>query len=171
MCDKKDKVWFRFNSKVRRYLDKCMIPMIKTINEMPGYKTLASCCGHGIFNPTCIIARVVDYKIIAVKEHFSGIDLPIKRNYYAFDKQRKLYYIPEIVKLERSKREGSIDDLIIKLLRAQRRELTTRSIALKVGVDWAVAKKYLDNLQKNDQVEKRIDGRKTYWKLVKVRPV
>ena len=36
-------------------IDNCMKGIIRKINLLPNYKTLASCCGHGVYNATIVM--------------------------------------------------------------------------------------------------------------------
>jgi len=74
-----------------------MVPLIRLLNTPSGYKTLASCCGHGKYHSSCIISHI-DFlgRNIVTKEYFTGLDMPIKRNYYVMDKKTKMYYMPEV---------------------------------------------------------------------------
>lgn len=74
-------------------IDPCMKDLIKFVNSM-GWKTLASCCGHGKY-PITIVAesRWEDKKII---ELLSITPIPRTRNFYVKDKQG-YYFIPEVI--------------------------------------------------------------------------
>lgn len=75
-------------------IDKCLIEEIKEINNSGIYKSLASCCGHGIYPKTIIVEDKLTKKIM---EYFSGIYLtPKKRNRYYKKDLKGYYYIPEI---------------------------------------------------------------------------
>lgn len=90
-------------------IDKCLIGWIQDINEKTKYKTLASCCGHGIFHPTIIITL----KKTPVKFYFHGyiyeffsnlLIIPIQKRYLTFyqkDKKTGLYFIPEVEEMWR----------------------------------------------------------------------
>lgn len=54
---------------------------------------------------------------------------------------------------------------IIQLLKRQRRALTAHGIALRIGVSWITAKKYLNVLMKKKLVTKKRLGKNVYWKL------
>jgi hypothetical protein len=60
MCKTKDLnyignpgVSFSLNNGQRLFSDECMVPLIKALNDA-GFRTLASCCGHGKLSPTII---------------------------------------------------------------------------------------------------------------------
>jgi hypothetical protein len=74
-----------------------MIKVIRLLNSPDGYRTLGSCCGHGVYHRTCILSHI-DFlgRNIVTKEYYSGLDMPLKRNYYVTDKKTKMYYIPEV---------------------------------------------------------------------------
>lgn len=61
-----------------------------TMLTADGLKTLACCCGHGVYSKTIVIKR--GKKII---EFFTDTVIPRKRNFYKRDKEG-LYYIPEV---------------------------------------------------------------------------
>jgi hypothetical protein len=58
-----------------------------------GFKTVGSCCGHGIY-PLTIVCRTVEGKYF---ELISGIDIPRTRNFYRLDKDG-FYFIPELTR-------------------------------------------------------------------------
>lgn len=74
-------------------LDKCLIKIIKQINKSPEFKTIASCCGHGKYNPTIIIRN----KKGEIFEFFTRIKLQkkVKNRYYVKDKSG-YYYLREL---------------------------------------------------------------------------
>ena len=76
-------------------IDKCLISRINKINEKNNLKTLASCCGHGIYSPTIIIKN----KKGIIYEFYSEIILvKKKRNRYYKKDNNDFYYVPEVVK-------------------------------------------------------------------------
>ena len=75
--------------------DKCLVEILLNINKEIALKTLASCCGHGIYNPTII---VLDIYTDQVFEWYSGIFIKKKvRNRYYVRDNDNYYYIPELV--------------------------------------------------------------------------
>ena len=75
-------------------IDKCLIPIIKRLNKSTNLKTLASCCGHGKYNPTIAVKD----KIGNLFELYSRISLPSKkRNRYYKKDINGFYYIPEVI--------------------------------------------------------------------------
>lgn len=57
---------------------------------------------------------------------------------------------------------------IKKLLKAQRRPLSTRKIAFKTDMTWPTAKKYLGSLKKSGELSSYRSNNKIFWKPVKV---
>ena len=87
MCDKLPYCNPRF--------DKCLISIINHLNKLTNLRTLASCCGHGKYNPTIIVKG----KKGNIFEYYSGKLLgPKKRNIYYKKDNDRIYYIPEIIK-------------------------------------------------------------------------
>lgn len=75
-------------------IDKCLIPTIDRLNKSTNLKTLASCCGHGKYNPTIVVK---DRKA-NIFEFYSRISLgPKKRNRYYKKDTDGFYYIPEVI--------------------------------------------------------------------------
>ena len=74
-------------------IDKCLMPAIKLLNKLPGFKTLASCCGHTKYHPTIVIREKGE-----IFEYYSGIILGHrKRNRYYKRDKKGFYFIPEVV--------------------------------------------------------------------------
>lgn len=71
------------------YIDKCMRPIIKTLQDS-GIKTLACCCSHGKYQKTIVIRK--DGENI---EMLSNTVIPRKKKFYRKDKNG-YYYIPEL---------------------------------------------------------------------------
>jgi len=86
MCKKCNKKHTNTNKE-----DICMSSVCWLINNKTGYKTLASCCGHGKYPITVIVSdgrgRILEW--------FSQIEIPRKRNFYKKDKQG-VFFIPEV---------------------------------------------------------------------------
>ena len=75
-------------------IDKCLIPTINHLNKSTKLKTLASCCGHGKYNPTIVVKD----KIGNIFEFYSRIPLTSKkRNRYYKKGNDGIYYIPEVI--------------------------------------------------------------------------
>ena len=61
---------------------------------MAKLKTLASCCGHGIYDPTIVVKD----KTGNIFEYYSSKLLgPRKRNRYYKKDNNGFYYIPEVI--------------------------------------------------------------------------
>ena len=77
-----------------RKLDKCMELIIHWLKHIDNkaFKTLACCCGHGIYPMTIV---VTDGKIIW--DLRSGHVIPRKKRFYKED-ELGYYYIPEVMK-------------------------------------------------------------------------
>lgn len=74
--------------------DKCITPIINHINKFTELKTLASCCGHGIYLPVIVVKD----KEGNVSEYFSKKKLEEKkRNRYFKSDKNGIYFIPEMV--------------------------------------------------------------------------
>ncbi|WP_372673648.1 hypothetical protein [Acidithiobacillus sp.] len=86
-----------------RKIDPCIIDEVEYINKnIPNVKTIASCCGHGIF-PKSIICK--NLKTHYIFEYYSCIGLnpkykngKIRKRFYKKDKNLGIYYIPEVIK-------------------------------------------------------------------------
>lgn len=75
-----------------RRIDPCMKNLIEWLNGS-GYKTVASCCGHGKYPMTIVI----DMNGIIYQEVLSSaIFTRPKTKFYKKDKQG-VYYIPEVI--------------------------------------------------------------------------
>jgi len=86
MCEKKQ---FKY---CPSEIDECMRNFVKLINLhlKEGQKTVASCCGHGIYPMTLLIkcnGITIDF--------FSGNVIPRKKKFYKKD-SKGYYYIPEV---------------------------------------------------------------------------
>lgn len=79
-----------------REVDPCLQVLVKAINQIYGFKTLSSCCGHDVY-PMTIITKDTTGKVF---EFFSGIllELPKRNRFYKRDK-KGLYFIPKIESL------------------------------------------------------------------------
>ena len=78
-------------------IDKCMRKMIENLNILfpKNIKTIASCCGHGIYPMTIVVKNTMWKEGECNFELFSGKYIPRKRNLYKKDK-KGYYYIPEV---------------------------------------------------------------------------
>jgi len=75
-------------------IDKCIITTINNLNNSIELRTLASCCGHGIYNPSVVVKDKLDN----IFEYYSGKLLgPKKRNRYYKKDKAGFYYIPEVI--------------------------------------------------------------------------
>lgn len=81
------------NHKNTNTMDVCMKKICWLINEKTNYVTIASCCGHGIYPMSIVVARGYGNPI----EWFSQIEIPRKRRFYKRDKNG-YFYIPETIK-------------------------------------------------------------------------
>lgn len=75
-------------------IDKCLIPTINRLNNTTNLRCLASCCGHGIYNPTIVVKD----KTGNIFEFYSDKPLtPKKRNRYYKKDKKGFYFIPEVI--------------------------------------------------------------------------
>jgi len=96
MCNDRNKIKVEIKGKFVR-IDRCIAKLIIKLNEDIGMTTYGSCCGHGRYPMTIIVAS--SPKKIGLKHEFcSGIQIPRTRRFYLKDKEG-FYYIPEIQKL------------------------------------------------------------------------
>ena len=75
----------RIGRKVK-YLDTCIAPVVEAFNDKRSLgqigRTLACCCGHGIYHPTIFY---INKKSKIIFEYFSGQEVkPMKRRYKCF---------------------------------------------------------------------------------------
>lgn len=104
MCGKHSSVRIKIQGKAVR-VDSCLKAIILRLNEL-GYRTLACCCGHGVYPPTIIVwdwksgrdNTVVDAKPY---EFFTGVRIPRTKKFYKKDNNSH-YYIPEVQELNKS---------------------------------------------------------------------
>lgn len=98
-----------FGKQKRVRLDKCMRPDIQYLNSN-GRRTIACCCGHGIY-PMTIICKNKNGRIY---ELLSNITIKRKRYFYRLD-SNGFYYIPEvkngIIQGDVPKKEGRIETI------------------------------------------------------------
>lgn len=75
-------------------VDKCMVRLIDSLNDVKGMKTLGCCCGHGVYEMSVVVVQqgVRDGKPFDV---MSGTDIPRKRKFYKKD-ENGMYYLPEV---------------------------------------------------------------------------
>ena len=76
-------------------IDKCLILIINDLNKKKELRTLASCCGHGQYNPTIVVKD----KVGNIFEFYSNKSLTYrKRNRYYKKDENGFYFIPELIK-------------------------------------------------------------------------
>lgn len=96
MCDKGEYKRMKIPGRSRPLrIDKCIVDheVLFYLNKYTGFRSIACCCGHGVFHPTIIVDSKHE------KDRFellSGVELPIKNNYYRYDKESGIYYLPEV---------------------------------------------------------------------------
>lgn len=96
MCKARNSKWIRIGKK-RLKVDSCIAELIKGLNNH-GIKTLASCCGHGIY-PVTIVYQVTKASDILWGNRYelgTGWGIRRKSRYYLKNKKNKLFYIPEV---------------------------------------------------------------------------
>jgi len=95
MCKKRNSknAWIPHQKKIVK-VDSCIANLIHALNGV-GYKTLACCCGHGIYNMSIVVENTED----CVWEILSGTPIYRKKRFYVKDKQG-FYFIPEIKKVK-----------------------------------------------------------------------
>jgi len=97
MCKIRNSVVARLG-KNRIRIDPCMRELIENIyylnGDSPSWKTLACCCGHGVY-PMTVVVKIVDTGNIL--EIFSDTYLNRTKRFYVTDKNG-LMYIPEVKK-------------------------------------------------------------------------
>jgi len=89
----------------KRRIDKCMAEEILKLNKDP-FKTIACCCGHGIYPKTIVIR---DSRFNIIFELLSGIKLEKRKSYYKLDKKTGCYIIPEVSGTWKDLPEGIVD--------------------------------------------------------------
>ena len=77
-------------------VDKCMVYLIRHINEYMPCVTLGCCSGHGIYPMTIVVQENKGLRF----ELLSNITIPRTRRFYKKDKEGH-YYIPEVIKNDR----------------------------------------------------------------------
>lgn len=93
MCEHEELTFVKELGPHGRYIDKCMVELIRDINKT-GLQTMACCCGHGKYRKTIIVTHPEWTKGRAV-ELTLWMEIPRKRNYYKMDDEG-YYYIPEV---------------------------------------------------------------------------
>lgn len=81
-------------------VDSCLAEELKNLNDTCGYKTLASCCGHGKYKKTIIVIsknhrRPIPFEINSGKPLTTKDGKPITRKFYIKDDEGH-YFIPEV---------------------------------------------------------------------------
>lgn len=97
MCEKGDQKRIKLKGHVTpRRVDACLVDQIKILNKTLKLKTVASCCGHGVFHATILLKSSSGVVI----DHFSKVQIPSEKkrfnNYYKKDKETGFYYIPVV---------------------------------------------------------------------------
>lgn len=96
MCKIRNSKWIKIQGK-RIRVDSCIAELIKGLNNH-GIKTLAACCGHGIY-PVTIIYQVTKASDILCGNRYelgTGFGIRRKSRYYLKNKNNKLFFIPEV---------------------------------------------------------------------------
>lgn len=86
MCHKRNSVERKINGIIKR-LDSCIADLIVDMNN-EGVKTIASCCGHGIY-PITIVYRALG----EVREFRSGVIFPKNRKYFYKMDSKGFYFL------------------------------------------------------------------------------
>ena len=73
-------------------VDKCMVYLIRHINEYMPCVTLGCCSGHGIYPMTIVVQENKGLRF----ELLSNITIPRTKRFYKKDKEG-YYYIPEVI--------------------------------------------------------------------------
>lgn len=84
MCKKRNSVMWN-----GKRVDSCMRNGLNRLQKF--YKTLACCCGHGVYPETIIIQTESG----EIREYFSRTNIPQRKRFYKKDKDG-FYYIPEV---------------------------------------------------------------------------
>ena len=87
MCQKHSTVLARVGGKAFR-VDPCIRNEIEALNQA-GVKTLACCCGHGVYPKTIVFKGVKGPTLF-----HSGVQVPRKRRFYVRD-GNGVFHIPE----------------------------------------------------------------------------
>lgn len=95
--EKRNSVIAELTPSKRIRCDACVRYLLETMYRN-GIKTVASCCGHGIYPLT--IACKSNTGTGKYYEVVSGIEIKRTRNFYKLDEQG-FYYIPEVTNLKR----------------------------------------------------------------------
>jgi hypothetical protein len=94
MCN--ERIGMQINHKVwRRDVDKCLIEEIDVINKTTPFRTVASCCGHNIYNRTILVTEKGRTK--PVFDIFTNVIIPRNKKHGWYRKDSDgVYFIPEI---------------------------------------------------------------------------
>ena len=76
-------------------IDTCLRPLIATINADGRYHMIASCCGHGVLQPTIVVKERATGKILEWN-HEIPLTKAKRHRYYKKNKKLGIYYIPGI---------------------------------------------------------------------------
>lgn len=70
-------------------IDKCMIDMVKYINQQGFYTTIASCCGHGKYRPTIVCRLKTSGNIF---EYYTHAPLLKRKKHRYYKRDSEGYY-------------------------------------------------------------------------------
>ena len=93
MCQSRNSVKAVIRGKVCR-LDKCIANLVIKLNEDIGMTTYSSCCGHGRYPMTIVVASSPK-KLGLIHEFCSGKSIPRIKRFYKKDEDG-YYFIPEV---------------------------------------------------------------------------
>jgi hypothetical protein len=101
MCKKRSSVKLKLpNGKIIR-LDPCMREEIFLLNKYLSYfgdKTLACCCGHGVYPTTIVLTNQGETFVVTLK---NKIKMKRKKRFYKTNKKTGLMFIPEVEELKK----------------------------------------------------------------------
>jgi hypothetical protein len=96
-------------------IDTCLAPVIRELNKHFNTKTLACCCGHGIYHETIFLKQ----NQIILEFHTGLVITPIKRRYLNFYQQdpNGYYFNAKIEAFyqEQKRRETEVQRLWMKM--------------------------------------------------------
>ena len=75
-------------------IDDCIADDVQAINTDGEFRTLGSCCGHGLY-PRTIVVRD-EHLPFKVLEYYTRVPVPRRRRFYRRD-ANGFYFIPEII--------------------------------------------------------------------------
>ena len=88
-----------YKEKPKSRIDRCLVNLIKRLNESDYIVTLASCCGHGKYPLTIVCKDMITKRIFELN---TDITIPRTRNFYKAD-GHGYWYIPEILAQDEKK--------------------------------------------------------------------